>query len=87
MAKMYQSGPTNPPRSIVALAQGLWRFDGQSPPGRARADDRLFDSGATIVNIHSGQSNQQKVIEFYGSQVLPRVRNPSVFSSRRDARD
>jgi hypothetical protein len=31
----------------------------------------LFDSGATIVNIHSGQSDQARVIEFYGTHVLP----------------
>jgi coenzyme F420-dependent glucose-6-phosphate dehydrogenase len=34
----------------------------------------LFNSGVTIVNIHSGQADQMKVIDFYGSQVLPRVR-------------
>jgi F420-dependent hydroxymycolic acid dehydrogenase len=39
---------------------------------------KLFDSGVTIVNIHSGQPDQQKVIEFYGREVLPRVRNPAV---------
>ena len=33
----------------------------------------LFDSGATIVNIHSGQGDQKRVIEFYGKEVLPRV--------------
>ena len=31
----------------------------------------LFDSGATIVNVHSGQPDQARVIEFYGSHVLP----------------
>ena len=35
---------------------------------------QLFDSGATIVNIHSGQPEQQKVIEFYGQHVLPRLK-------------
>ena len=34
----------------------------------------LFQSGATIVNIHSGQSDQRKVIEFYGKEVLPKLR-------------
>ena len=33
----------------------------------------LFESGATIVNIHSGQSDQRRVIDFYGDQVIPRV--------------
>ncbi|HWD57372.1 MAG TPA: TIGR03557 family F420-dependent LLM class oxidoreductase [Stellaceae bacterium] len=43
------------------------------PPEHIAAIDRLFDSGATIVNIHSGQIDQQKVIEFYGNWVLPEV--------------
>jgi TAT-translocated FGD2 family F420-dependent dehydrogenase len=34
----------------------------------------LFDSGATGVHIHSGQHDQKKVIEFYGNEVLPRLR-------------
>jgi F420-dependent hydroxymycolic acid dehydrogenase len=32
----------------------------------------LFDSGATIVNIHCPQANQQQVIDFYGRNVLPK---------------
>jgi hypothetical protein len=40
-----------------------------------RAIKALFDSGVTIVNIHSGQQDQRKVIEFYGTDVLPRLRN------------
>jgi F420-dependent hydroxymycolic acid dehydrogenase len=39
---------------------------------------RLFDSGATIVNILSGQLDQQKVIDFYGNWVLPRLRDGRV---------
>jgi len=34
----------------------------------------LFESGATGVHIHSGQSNQRRVIDFYGKEVLPRLR-------------
>jgi TAT-translocated FGD2 family F420-dependent dehydrogenase len=33
----------------------------------------LFKEGATIVNVHSGQNDQKRVIEFYGNHVLPRV--------------
>jgi TAT-translocated FGD2 family F420-dependent dehydrogenase len=33
----------------------------------------LFRAGATIVNIHSGQAEQRRVIEFYGRDVLPGV--------------
>jgi F420-dependent hydroxymycolic acid dehydrogenase len=34
----------------------------------------LFKSGATGVHIHSGQKDQRKVIDFYGKEVLPRLR-------------
>lgn len=37
------------------------------------AINALFDSGATIVNIHSGQQDQKRVIEFYGDKVLKHV--------------
>jgi F420-dependent hydroxymycolic acid dehydrogenase len=30
----------------------------------------LFDSGVAIVNVHSGQADLRKVIEFYGRSVL-----------------
>ncbi len=34
----------------------------------------LFSSGVSIVNIHSGQADQKRVIDFYGQQVIPLVR-------------
>jgi len=34
----------------------------------------LFSSGVSIVNIHSGQADQKRVIDFYGREVLPRIR-------------
>lgn len=37
----------------------------------------LFDSGASIVNIHAGQMDQQRVIEFYGREVLPKLGLPA----------
>jgi F420-dependent hydroxymycolic acid dehydrogenase len=49
-----------------------------SPDAHVQTIQKLFDSGVTIVNIHSGQADQQKVIEFYGKEVLPRVRNRAV---------
>ena len=33
----------------------------------------LFDAGATHVAIHSVQPDQRRLIEFYGSDVLPRL--------------
>jgi len=49
------------------------------PELHIKAIDDLFESGATIVNIHSGQTDQQKVIDFYGNWVLPELsgRKPS----------
>ncbi len=36
----------------------------------------LFESGVSIVNVHSGQPDQRRVIEFYASHVLPRFKQP-----------
>jgi TAT-translocated FGD2 family F420-dependent dehydrogenase len=46
---------------------------GTDPERHVKAIEKLFDSGATIVNIHSGQPDQKKVIGFYGSAVLPKL--------------
>jgi TAT-translocated FGD2 family F420-dependent dehydrogenase len=37
----------------------------------------LQESGVSIVNIHAGQSDQRRVVEFYATRVLPHVRQPS----------
>jgi TAT-translocated FGD2 family F420-dependent dehydrogenase len=37
----------------------------------------LFDSGVSIVNVHSGQPDQRQVIEFYASHVLPKFTQPT----------
>jgi len=52
---------------------GEWTVS-TDPQEHIKAIQKLFDSGATIVNVHSGQPDQQKVIEFYGKQVLPKLR-------------
>jgi TAT-translocated FGD2 family F420-dependent dehydrogenase len=44
---------------------------GNDPQKHIQAIQKLFDSGATIVNIHAGQTDQKGAIEFYGSKVLP----------------
>lgn len=44
------------------------------PDVHVKAISELFDSGATEVHIHSGQPDQKRVIEFYGKQVLPRLK-------------
>lgn len=44
------------------------------PSVHLKAIDELFTSGVTIVNIHSGQPDQQRVIQFYGKEVLPKIK-------------
>jgi Luciferase-like monooxygenase len=44
---------------------------GTDPAIHISALQKLFDSGATIVNVHSGQADQNKVIDFYRRLVLP----------------
>ncbi len=53
---------------------GDWTVSSE-PAAHVKAVTDLLDSGVSIVNVHSGQSDQQKVIDFYGSEVLPRVRS------------
>jgi F420-dependent hydroxymycolic acid dehydrogenase len=48
---------------------------GTDPNMHLKTITELFQSGATIVNIHSGQADQKKVIHFYGKEVLPRLRS------------
>ena len=43
------------------------------PDAHVQTIKKIFDSGVTIVNIHSGQPDQHKVIEFYGKSVLPKL--------------
>ncbi len=43
----------------------------EDPAAHVRALRELLASGATIVNVHSGQADQRRVIDFYGCEVLP----------------
>jgi TAT-translocated FGD2 family F420-dependent dehydrogenase len=47
---------------------------GTDPNVHVKKVQELFDSGAWIVNVHSGQSDQRRVIDFYAKEVLPKVR-------------
>ena len=78
--KGYQNIPD--PAQIERQAQsdlplpkvyGDWTVS-TDPAAHVVAIKKLFDSGASIVNVHSGQPDQQKVLEFYGKEVLPRLR-------------
>ena len=35
------------------------------------------ESGVSIVNIHAGQLDRRRVIEFYATQVLPKLPQPA----------
>ena len=73
---------TTDPAEIQRLADAEMPLDkvygdwpvGTDPKVHIAAIQSLFDSGATIVNIHSGQADQRKVIDFYGKSVLPNFR-------------
>jgi hypothetical protein len=36
----------------------------------------VLDAGATRIFILSGQQDQTRLIDFYGSEVLPQLRSP-----------
>lgn len=52
---------------------GQWTVS-RDPAAHAEVIEKLFESGVTIVNIHSGQPDQQTVIDFYGREVIPKLR-------------
>lgn len=54
---------------------GDWTI-GTDPSVHIEGIQKLFDSGVKLVNIHVGQADQQRAIEFYGSKVLPALRHP-----------
>lgn len=82
--KAFEKYVTNPdPAAIQRQAEadlpldkvyGDWLI-GTDPKTHIDKIEELFKSGATIVNIHSGQDNQKRVIDFYGSSVLPQLGN------------
>ncbi|MBV8893667.1 MAG: TIGR03557 family F420-dependent LLM class oxidoreductase [Acidobacteria bacterium] len=50
---------------------------GTDPSVHINAINELFNSGVSVVEIVSGQPDQQRVIGFYGDNVLPQFRSPS----------
>ena len=47
---------------------------GTNPRIHIDAIEELFDSGVKLVNIHVGQADQHRAIEFYRAKVLPAFR-------------
>jgi TAT-translocated FGD2 family F420-dependent dehydrogenase len=54
--------------------QKSWAL-GTDPAIHVRKMHELFESGVTIVNVHSGQPDQGRVIDFYAEHVLPAFRH------------
>ncbi len=61
--------------SFDTLTKG-WAI-GTDPTVHIAKMRELFDSGVTIVNVHSGQVDQKRVIDFYGEHVLPAFGQPT----------
>jgi TAT-translocated FGD2 family F420-dependent dehydrogenase len=60
-------------------AYGDWPVS-TDPDVHAKAVTDLFESGMTMVNIHTGQADQKRVIHFYGEHVMPRLRKAGLFA-------
>jgi G6PDH family F420-dependent oxidoreductase len=52
---------------------GQWVVSADAEP-HVEGIQRLFDQGATDVFVHTGQPDQRRAIDFYASQVLPKLR-------------
>lgn len=89
VAPLWQFGPvenmvrdTDDPREIQRVAEtncspeevvATWLVSRDADEHAARLR-RLFDAGATHVAVHSAQLDQEALLAFYGSEVLPRLR-------------
>jgi F420-dependent hydroxymycolic acid dehydrogenase len=88
MPKSFNTYVTDPdPRSIRQRAERevpieqvyeKWPIS-ENPDDHIQGIRKLVESGVTHVMIHSPQGDQARVIDFYGKQVLPRLR-PAVAS-------
>ena len=68
-AKIQQAAEQDIP--VEQVLEG-WAI-GTDPNAHIAKIKELQESGATIVNIHSGQADQRRVVEFYGTKVIPKV--------------
>ena len=56
--------------------QKCWAI-GTDPAVHVKKMHELFASGVSIVNVHSGQPDQARVVDFYGEKVLPAFKHPT----------
>jgi hypothetical protein len=47
---------------------------GTDPSAHIKTLKELFESGATQVHIHAGQKDQRQVIDFYGREVISKMK-------------
>jgi TAT-translocated FGD2 family F420-dependent dehydrogenase len=81
--KSYYNIPS--PTKIEQQAEAQIPFDqlvkgwaiGTDPKIHIAKMRELFDSGVTVVNVHSGQADQKRVIDFYGEHVMPAFQQPT----------
>ncbi len=52
------------------------------PEAHVRKVKELYASGVTAVNIHRGQQDQHRVIDFYARQVLPQLKSTATTTAR-----
>ncbi len=82
MGERERTGASSPDKELLLeQVSGSWPVS-TDPSVHIEALNKLFDSGVTIVKLHSGQPNQQKVIEFY-KQPPSQLREPLVVGLRR----
>ncbi len=70
------------PREIQRIAEERLRLEdvyrnwvvSEDPRVHVNAIQKQLEAGATDIFIHIGQSDQEQVIDFYGRDVLPRLR-------------
>ena len=62
-------------------AYGQWPTSAD-PAVHVKALQDLFDQGATQIIVHAGQRDQQRVIDFYGNEVLPQLRAAGTTAAR-----
>jgi len=70
------------PREILRQAEADVKIDevldnwivSPEPQDHADAIQQLLDNGVTHVFVHTAQADQQAAIDFYGREVLPRLR-------------
>ena len=62
-------------------AYGKWPVS-DDPEKHVEALQQLFDQGATQIVLHAGQRDQRRAIEFFGDEVLPRLRAAGTLGPR-----